>query len=127
MSICSNKIFVAVFSMQQYYLKCTSHHCCVSILLTDSSWDTYVSYVQYLSLSCSVSADCFSRVSMLMILLIIFVIFLTDLALTDLIFRTDSDEFVNLLMFNVRYITHDSYAISVVPPFNILWARVSAW
>ncbi len=27
----------------------------------------------------------------------------------------------------VRYITHDSYAISVVPPFNRLWAWVSAW
>jgi len=25
---------------------------------------------------------------------------------------------------SVRYITHDSYAISVVPPFNRLWARV---
>jgi len=27
---------------------------------------------------------------------------------------------------SVRYITHDSYAISVVPPFNRLWAQVSA-
>jgi len=38
---------------------------------------------------------------MLMILLIIFVIFLTDLALTDLIFRIDSDKFVNSLMFKI--------------------------
>ncbi len=29
----------------------------------------------------------------------IFITFLTNLALTDLIFRTDSDEFVNLLTF----------------------------
>ena len=34
-------------------------------------------------------------------LLIIFIIFLTDLALTYLIFRTDSDEFVNLLIFKI--------------------------
>jgi len=27
---------------------------------------------------------------------------------------------------SVRYITHNSCAISVVPPFNRLWARVSA-
>jgi len=27
---------------------------------------------------------------------------------------------------SVRYITHDSCAISVVPPFNRLWAQVSA-
>ena len=26
----------------------------------------------------------------------------------------------------VRYITHNSYAISVVPPFNRLWAQISA-
>jgi len=36
---------------------------------------------------------------MLTMLLIIFIVFLTDLAFTDLIFKTDSDEFVNLLMF----------------------------
>jgi len=33
------------------------------------------------------------------VLLIIFIAFFTDLALTDLIFRTDSDKFINLLMF----------------------------
>jgi len=27
----------------------------------------------------------------------------------------------------VRYITYNSCAISVVPPFNRLWAQVSAW
>jgi len=27
---------------------------------------------------------------------------------------------------SVRYITHDSCATSVVPPFNRLWAQVSA-
>ncbi len=32
-------------------------------------------------------------------LLMIFIAFLTDLAFTDLIFRTDSDKFVNSLMF----------------------------
>ena len=26
----------------------------------------------------------------------------------------------------VRYITHDSCAISVMPPFNRLWAQISA-
>ncbi len=36
---------------------------------------------------------------MLIILFIILVVFLTDLALTDLIFRTDFDKFVNSLMF----------------------------
>ena len=36
---------------------------------------------------------------MLIILFIILVVFLTDLALTDLIFKIDSDEFINLLMF----------------------------
>jgi len=35
------------------------------------------------------------------VLLTVFIAFLTDLALTDLIFRTDSDEFVNLLMFKI--------------------------
>jgi len=34
-------------------------------------------------------------------LLIIFITFLTDLALTDLIFRINSDKFVNLLMFKI--------------------------
>jgi len=32
-------------------------------------------------------------------LFMILITFLTDLALTDLIFKTDSNEFVNLLMF----------------------------
>ncbi len=36
-----------------------------------------------------------------MMLLIIFIVFLTDLALTDLIFRTDFDKFINLLMFKI--------------------------
>jgi len=36
-----------------------------------------------------------------MMLLTIFIVFLTDLALTDLIFRTDSDEFINSLMFKI--------------------------
>jgi len=35
------------------------------------------------------------------ILLMIFITFLTDLALTDLIFRINSDKFVNLLMFKI--------------------------
>jgi len=47
----------------------------------------------------SVSAFCFSRASMLMMLLMILIAFLTDLVLTDLIFRIDSDKFVNSLMF----------------------------
>jgi len=34
-------------------------------------------------------------------LLIIFTAFLTDLTLTDLIFRTDFDKFVNLLIFKI--------------------------
>ncbi len=34
----------------------------------------------------------------------ILITFLTDLVLTDLIFRTDSDEFVNLLMFKIMLI-----------------------
>ncbi len=38
---------------------------------------------------------------MLTVLLIILITFLTDLILTDLIFRTDSDKFVNLLMFKI--------------------------
>jgi len=38
---------------------------------------------------------------MLTMLLIIFVTFLINLILTDLIFRTDSDEFVNSLMFKI--------------------------
>jgi len=36
---------------------------------------------------------------MLTVLFIIFITFLTDLALTDLIFRTDFDEFINLSAF----------------------------
>ncbi len=32
---------------------------------------------------------------------------------------------VKIILKLVRYITHNSYAISVVPPFNRLWARVS--
>jgi len=39
-------------------------------------------------------------------LLIIFVTFLTDLALADLIFRIDFDEFVNLLMFKIVLINN---------------------
>jgi len=35
----------------------------------------------------------------LKMLLTVFIAFLTDLALTDLIFRTDSDEFINSLIF----------------------------
>ncbi len=35
------------------------------------------------------------------VLLTISVMFLTDLALTDLIFKTDFDKFVNLLMFKI--------------------------
>jgi len=38
---------------------------------------------------------------MLTVLLMILITFFTDLALTDLIFRTDSDEFVNLLIFKI--------------------------
>jgi len=38
---------------------------------------------------------------MLMMLFIILIVFLTDLALTDLIFRTDFDKFINLLMFKI--------------------------
>ncbi len=38
---------------------------------------------------------------MLTVLLTIFIIFLINLALTDLIFRTDFDEFVNSLMFKI--------------------------
>jgi len=34
-----------------------------------------------------------------MMLFMIFIVFLTDLALTDLIFKIDSDEFISLLMF----------------------------
>ncbi len=34
-------------------------------------------------------------------LLIIFIMFLTDLVLADLIFRIDSDKFVNSLMFKI--------------------------
>jgi len=95
----SDKISVAVSSMQQYYLECASYYCCVSILSADSSWDTYISYAQYSSLPCSVSAFHFSRTSMLMMLLIMLITFFTDLALTDLVFRTDSDKFINSLTF----------------------------
>ncbi len=38
---------------------------------------------------------------MLTMLLIIFIIFLINLILTDLIFRTDSDKFINLLIFKI--------------------------
>ncbi len=38
---------------------------------------------------------------MLMMLFIIFITFLTDLALTDLIFKIDFDKFINLLMFKI--------------------------
>jgi len=38
---------------------------------------------------------------MSIMLFTILVIFFTDLALTDLTFRTDSDKFVNLLMFKI--------------------------
>jgi len=52
-------------------------------------------------LSCSVSAFHFSRASMSTVLLTILITFLTDLILTDLIFRIDFDKFVNLLMFKI--------------------------
>ncbi len=35
------------------------------------------------------------------VLFMILIAFLTDFTLTDLIFRTDSDEFVNLLTFKI--------------------------
>jgi len=38
---------------------------------------------------------------MLMMLLTVLITFFTDLALTDLIFKTDSDEFVNLSVFEI--------------------------
>jgi len=38
---------------------------------------------------------------MLTVLLMILITFLTDLTLIDLIFRTDSDEFINLLIFKI--------------------------
>jgi len=38
---------------------------------------------------------------MLIMLLTIFITFLTNLALTDLIFRISFDKFVNLLMFKI--------------------------
>jgi len=38
---------------------------------------------------------------MLTVLFIIFIIFLTDLTLTNLIFRTDFDKFINLLIFKI--------------------------
>ncbi len=101
MSIYSNKISAAVSSTQQHYSEHASHHCYVSILLMSLSWDAHISYTQYLSSSCSVSAFHFSRTSMLTVLLTILITFLTDLILTDLIFRTDSDKFVNLLMFKI--------------------------
>ncbi len=43
-SIYSNKISVAVSSVQQCYSECASHHCYVNILLMSLSWDAYVSY-----------------------------------------------------------------------------------
>jgi len=38
---------------------------------------------------------------MSIMLFIIFIAFLTDLALTDLIFRTDFNKFINSLMFKI--------------------------
>ncbi len=38
---------------------------------------------------------------MLTVLLTVLIVFLTDLVLTDLIFRIDFDKFVNLLMFKI--------------------------
>jgi len=95
----NDEISVAVFSVQQCYSECAPHHCYVSILSIGSPWDTYVSCAQYSSSSCLISEFYFSRVSMSTMLLTMSVTFFTDLALTDLVFRTDSDEFVNSLMF----------------------------
>jgi len=63
------------------------------------SWDTYIFYAQYSSSLCSVSAFHFSKANMSTVLFTVLIAFFIDLALTDLIFKTDSDEFVNLLMF----------------------------
>ncbi len=101
MSIYSSKIFTAVFSAQQHYSEHVSHHCCVDVLLMSLSWDTYISHTQYSSLLHSVSVFHFSRANMLTVLLMILITFLTDLTLIDLIFRTDSDEFINLLIFKI--------------------------
>ncbi len=38
---------------------------------------------------------------MLTVLLIVLIIFLTDLAFTDLIFRTDFNKFINLSVFKI--------------------------
>ncbi len=38
---------------------------------------------------------------MSIMLFIIFIVFLTDLTLADLIFKIDFDEFINLLMFKI--------------------------
>ncbi len=96
---CSSKISVAVSSVQQCYSEHASYCCCVSILLTDLFWDTYISHAQYSSLSYFISEFHFSKASMSTMLLTVLIAFFTDLALTDLVFRTDSDEFVNLLTF----------------------------
>jgi len=98
-SACSSKVSVAVSFMQQYYSECASCCCCADILLTDSSWDTYISCVQYSSSSYSVSAFHFSRASMSTVLLMIFIVFFTDIALADLAFRINSDKFINSLVF----------------------------
>ncbi len=100
-SVCSSRISVAVFSAQQCYSECASCHCCADILLMNLSWDAYISYTQYSSSSCFVSAFCFSRASMSMMLFTVFVTLFTDLALTNLIFKISSDEFVNLLTFKI--------------------------
>ena len=99
--IYNDKVSAAVFSAQQHYSECASHHYYVNILLMSSSWDTHVSCAQYSSLSHSVSAFHFSRASMLTVLLIVLIIFLTDLAFTDLIFRTDFNKFINLSVFKI--------------------------
>jgi len=87
--------------VQQHYSEHASHHYCVDVLLMSLSEDTYISYTQYSSLLHSVSVFHFSRANMLTVLLMILITFLTNLTLIDLIFRTDSDEFINLLIFKI--------------------------
>jgi len=52
-------------------------------------------------LSYSVSVFHFSKADMLTMLLTVLIAFLTDLTLMSLIFRTDSDKFINSLMFKI--------------------------
>jgi len=98
-SACSSRIFVAVFSVQQCYSECAFYCCCADILSANLSWDAYISCVQYSSLSCFISVFHFSEANMSTMLFMMSVAFFTDLALTDLVFRTDSDKFVNSLTF----------------------------